>query len=60
MLRFAEPIYNARPLWFSPGQSTFCRNFTLRALNLNLNVWGYCCGLGLAITMILKKHSIKI
>jgi hypothetical protein len=31
MLRFAEPIYNAWPLWFSPGQSTFCRNFTLRA-----------------------------
>jgi hypothetical protein len=32
MLRLAEQIENLRPLWISPGQSTFCRKFTFRAL----------------------------
>jgi hypothetical protein len=32
MLRFAEPIYNAWPLWLSPGQSTTRIDCGLRAL----------------------------
>ena len=31
IFRFAEQIYNYRELYVSPGQSTYCRNFILRA-----------------------------
>ena len=47
-----------RFLYFVVGLSSL--PVEMSCLNLNLNVWGYCCGLGLAIKMILKKHGAKI